>query len=96
MNHWCIPPWLEKEVLERDKYCVYCQVKLDDKKSISASRRTLGTWEHIINDESIINRDNIAMCCSACNSSKVQKIFQFGCNQIIAVNTELMKIQLQK
>lgn len=73
MNRWGIPLWLEKEVLERDKCCVYCQVKLDDKKSIGASRRTLGTWEHIINDERIIGRDNIARCCSGCNSSKGTK-----------------------
>lgn len=73
MNRWGIPLWLEEEVLKRDKNCVYCQVKLDDKKSIGVSRRTLGTWEHIINDESIINLDNIARCCSACNSSKGTK-----------------------
>ena len=31
------------------------------------------SWEHIINDEKIITRENIALCCRGCNSSKGQK-----------------------
>jgi hypothetical protein len=30
----------------------------------------MATWEHIVNDARIVNRENIARCCSACNSSK--------------------------
>lgn len=26
-NRWNIPDWLEKEVRERDKVCVYCQAE---------------------------------------------------------------------
>ena len=37
------------------------------------SRRTVATWEHIINDASIVTPENIARCCSACNSSKGTK-----------------------
>ena len=37
-------------------------------------RKAVATWEHIINDASIVTRENIALCCSACNSSKGQKI----------------------
>ena len=33
-------------------------------------RGNVATWEHIINDASIISRENIARCCAACNSSK--------------------------
>ena len=36
-------------------------------------RRAVATWEHIINDESIVTRENIARCCAACNSSKGTK-----------------------
>ena len=36
-------------------------------------RKAVATWEHIINDARIITRENIALCCSACNSSKGQK-----------------------
>jgi hypothetical protein len=36
-------------------------------------RKTVATWEHIINDESIISRENIARCCTACNASKGTK-----------------------
>ena len=70
MNNWNIPEWLEKEVLDRDKVCVYCGVKFGSSKE---SRKTQASWEHIINDDSIITRENIARCCAACNSSKGTK-----------------------
>ena len=38
-----------------------------------APRGAAATWEHIINDAKIITRENIALCCSSCNSSKGQK-----------------------
>jgi hypothetical protein len=31
MNNWGIPDWLEKEVRERDKTCVYCGIQLIEK-----------------------------------------------------------------
>jgi hypothetical protein len=40
---------------------------------LSGSRKTVATWEHIINDASIVTRENIARCCFACNSSKGTK-----------------------
>jgi hypothetical protein len=33
----------------------------------------MATWEHIVNDARIINRENIARCCVSCNSSKGTK-----------------------
>ena len=73
MNRWGIPEWLEKEVRERDKTCVYCGVQMVDKTLPGGSRRTVATWEHIINDATIISCKNIARCCNACNSSKGTK-----------------------
>jgi len=73
MNHWGIPDWLEEEVRERDKACVYCGVQMVEKVPPGSSRRLVATWEHIINDASIITRENIARCCAACNSSKGAK-----------------------
>lgn len=73
MNRWGIPAWLEKEVRERDKTCVYCGIQMVDKKPPSGSRRSVATWEHIINDASIVTRENIARCCMACNASKGTK-----------------------
>jgi len=70
MNNWNIPEWLEKEVLARDKVCVYCGVKFGSSKG---SRKTKASWEHIINDANIITRENIARCCVSCNSSKGTK-----------------------
>ena len=69
-NNWNIPAWLEKEVRERDKKCIYCGAsftlpKEDVKRSAS--------WEHIVNDAKIITRENIALCCRGCNASKGQK-----------------------
>lgn len=73
MNRWGIPKWLEEEVRERDKACVYCGVQMVEKIPQNGSRRTVATWEHIINNASIITRGNIARCCAACNSSKGTK-----------------------
>lgn len=36
-------------------------------------RKSVATWEHIINDASIVTRENIARCCVACNASKGSK-----------------------
>ena len=33
----------------------------------------MASWEHIVNDASVITPANIALCCWACNSSKGQK-----------------------
>lgn len=73
MNRWGIPAWLEKEVRERDKVCVYCGIQMVDNIPRGCSRRTIATWEHIINDANIVTRENIALCCAACNSSKGTK-----------------------
>ncbi|TGM60099.1 HNH endonuclease [Leptospira meyeri] len=73
MNRWKIPIELENEIRKRDIFCVYCNVMLDEKVSKGNSRKNAATWEHIINDATIINFDNIARCCSACNSSKGTK-----------------------
>jgi hypothetical protein len=73
MNNWGIPNWLEKEVQERDKACVYCGIQMIEQMPPSGPRRKVATWEHIINDASIISRENIARCCVACNSSKGSK-----------------------
>jgi hypothetical protein len=74
MNSWGIPSWLEAEVCERDKNCAYCGVVMLDRKMPGGSRRTVGTWEHIINDARIVTRENIVRCCSSCNSSKGAKL----------------------
>ena len=73
MNRWGIPTWLEKEVKDRDKTCVYCGIQMIEKMPPSGPRNAVATWEHIINDASIITRENIARCCAACNASKGTK-----------------------
>ena len=69
-NNWNIPLWLEKEIRQRDKVCVYCGVEFT---SVKISKKTAASWEHIINDAKIITRENIALCCCGCNASKGQK-----------------------
>jgi hypothetical protein len=64
MNRWNIPDWLERDVIERDRCCVYCGV---DFTAQSASGRERPSWEHIVNDARIITRENIARCCVGCN-----------------------------
>ena len=73
MNDWGIPEWLEKEVKERDKTCVYCGIKMVEQMPPRGPRKAVATWEHIINDASIVTRENIARCCVACNASKGSK-----------------------
>ena len=69
-NNWNIPSFLEQEIRQRDKVCVYCGVEFT---SVKVSKKTTASWEHIINDAKIITRVNIALCCCACNASKGQK-----------------------
>jgi len=69
-NNWNIPDWLEKEVLERDKVCVYCDSKFTP---VKVSKKSAASWEHIINDAIVISRENIALCCCGCNASNGQK-----------------------
>jgi hypothetical protein len=73
-SRWRIPKWLEEEVRARDKNCVYCRVEMLQKVPRGGPRKTLATWEHIINDARIVTRENIALCCSGCNSSKGHKV----------------------
>ena len=73
MNHWGIPDWLEREVKERDKICVYCGIQMIDQMPPRGPRKAVATWEHIINDASMATRGNIARCCAPCNSSKGTK-----------------------
>jgi hypothetical protein len=69
-NNWNIPDWLEKEVRERDKTCVYCG---DEFTPAKISKKSAASWEHIINDAQIVTRENITLCCCGCNASKGQK-----------------------
>jgi|SRR5690606_12931948 len=71
MNRWNIPDWLEKSVTERDKFCIYCGVDFDVPNS---SRGMRPSWEHIINDATIVTIENIARCCISCNASKGSKV----------------------
>ena len=73
MNKWGIPDWLKKEVKERDTTCVYCGVQMIKQIPPRGSRRALAKWEHIINDETIVSRENIVRCCVSCNASKGTK-----------------------
>jgi len=77
MNRWRIPQWLELEVRERDRKCVYCGVTMLDQIPSHGPRSAVATWEHIINNASLVTRENIARCCIACNSSKGTKELAF-------------------
>ena len=68
-NQWGIPRALAEAVIARDSVCVYCGGPFD-----RSCRATSPSWEHIVNDESIITIDNIALCCIGCNASKGVKL----------------------
>lgn len=63
--------WLEEEVKERDRVCVYCGAEFTPAQ---VSKKTAASWEHIINEAKIITRENIALCCCGCNASKGAKL----------------------
>ncbi len=69
MNRWNIPKWLEQEIRERDTSCVYCRCEFVS----SAGKGSHASWEHVVNDATIITSENIALCCRSCNSSKGAK-----------------------
>jgi hypothetical protein len=73
MNGWGIPDWLEEEVKKRDKACVYCGTQMIEQMPPRGPRKAVATWEHIINDASIVSREHITRCCVASNSSKGTK-----------------------
>jgi hypothetical protein len=73
MNRWNIPDCLELEVRARDVRCIYCGVEMLARLGADGRRAQVATWEHIINDARIITRENIALCCTACNASKGTK-----------------------
>lgn len=73
MNRWGIPKQIEDAVLQRDIVCVYCGIEMVESVPRGQSRARLGTWEHIVNDASIVTMENIARCCCGCNASKGAK-----------------------
>jgi hypothetical protein len=70
MNKWGIPAWLEVEVRRRDRRCIYCGVAFLEFPASIGSGKAVATWEHIIDDSSIVTPENIARCCGSCKSSK--------------------------
>ena len=71
MNRWNIPLALEVLVSARDQKCIYCQRPFIGQEGPRGQRKS---WEHIINDENLVNQQNIALCCISCNASKGAKL----------------------
>jgi hypothetical protein len=69
-NKWGISSEVEKYVIARDSNCVYCGVDFWIKHG---SKKTMPSWEHIVNDVRINTKENIALCCRSCNASKGSK-----------------------
>lgn len=67
MNRWNIPPHVEHEVLARDLDCAYCRSAFSEP---DGPYRARPSWEHVINDLSLVAADNIVLCCVGCNASK--------------------------
>lgn len=66
---WKIPRELAVTVLARDLCCIYCNRDFD----LAGPRASVPSWEHIVNDVSLVNAANIALCCCGCNASKGRK-----------------------
>ena len=87
MNKWNIPDWLEAEVRNRNTSCIYCGVPFTQNNT---SRKSMPTWEHIINDARIINPDNITLCCCcSCNASKGAKLLKVWMNSNYCISKNI-------
>ncbi len=86
MNKWNIPDWLENEVRNRDKSCIYCGIQFTQNNK---SRKSIQTWEHIINNASIVNSNNIALCCCSCNASKGAKLLKLWLNSSYCIRKNI-------
>lgn len=64
---WKIPRELATVVIARDDRCIYCRRLFEDAMLPRAARPS---WEHIVNDESLVSAENIALRCVGCNASK--------------------------
>lgn len=58
MNQWKIPIWMEKEIINMDKVCVYSGVSFTTHKEC---RKTSPSWEHIVIDARIVILENICL-----------------------------------
>lgn len=64
---WSIPQDIAKQVIRRDLVCIYCRQPF---VGPDGEMRRRVSWEHIVNDLSLITLSNIALSCHGCNSSK--------------------------
>ena len=69
-NQYGIPRDLASLIVERDRVCIYCKSEF---APIGPRGNRRASWEHIINDVNLITPENIAICCTGCNSSKSDK-----------------------
>ena len=69
-NRWKIPRELALAVIARDIRCIYCNREFGQPQG---PRAACASWEHIVNDETLINTANVALCCVGCNASKGTK-----------------------
>lgn len=68
-NTYGIPEEIEKEIRTRDKACVYCHILMKP-HAMDARGATI---EHFNNDGPFDKKENVAICCRGCNSSKGTK-----------------------
>lgn len=68
-----IPKERLKEIVARDKFCVYCHIKMKRHLSSIGTPKDKATIEHFSNKAFIGESKNIGMCCGRCNSSRSNK-----------------------
>ena len=69
-SRWNIPRDMVLALLNRDIRCIYCGREFGDPQG---RRAASPSWEHIVNDLSLVTLENIALCCVGCNASKGTK-----------------------
>ena len=66
-RRWNIPRALAEAALARDQQCVYCRRPFED---LGGQKSGWPSWEHIVNDVTVVIEENIVLCCLGCNASK--------------------------
>ena len=66
-KRWNTPRALAEATLARDRHCVYYHRPFED---LDGRKSGWPSWEHIVNDITVVTEENIVLCCLGCNASK--------------------------
>ena len=72
-KYWGVSEKKLREIVIRDKYCLYCSVKMKIYSSSIGTPKNKATIEHFSNKAQWGESVDVGLCCGSCNSSKGNK-----------------------